>query len=150
MVTDVQYTIRLEEGLWGGLLLAVTIAVHAVGMLTTLRVTKALRHRWDPSPHFARGLTILIIAAWLIALVHLTEVAVWARFILWVHAFPNISLAFYFTLLQYTTVGSSYNLPLQWRLLEGMIPMAGLMTFAWSTGVLFALGQQFQDQHLKR
>ena len=40
------------------------------------------------------------------------------------------------------------NLPLGWRLLEGMLPMAGLMTFAWSTGVLFTLAQDFQSTQL--
>ena len=150
MGTEVQYVIRLEEGAWGGVLLAITMAVHGVGMLSTLRVTGVLKRRWDTPPRVASSLTILIIASWLITLVHLVEVGVWAHFILWVHALPNISVAFYFTLMQYTTVGSSYNLPTSWRLLEGMISMAGVMTFAWSTGVLFSLAQQFQDQHLKR
>ena len=42
----------------------------------------------------------------------------------------------------------SFNLPLRWRLLDGMIPIAGLMTFAWSTGVLFTLAQEFQSRQL--
>jgi hypothetical protein len=50
--------------------------------------------------------------------------------------------------MQYTTVGSSFNLPLRWRLLDGMLPIAGLMTFAWSTGVLFTLAQDFQSAQL--
>jgi len=29
-----------------------------------------------------------------------------------------------------------------------MLPIAGLMTFAWSTGVLFALAQEFQSNQL--
>ena len=40
------------------------------------------------------------------------------------------------------------RLPANWRLLEGMIAISGLMTFAWSTGVLFALAQEYQARVL--
>ena len=50
---------------------------------------------------------------------------------------------------EYTTVGSNFNLPLHWRLLEGMIATAGLLTFAWSTGILMTLAQEFQDQRMQ-
>ena len=33
---------------------------------------------------------------------------------------PNFSVAFYFALNEYTTVGSDYSLPQRWRLLEGL------------------------------
>jgi hypothetical protein len=51
--------------------------------------------------------------------------------------------------MDYTTLGCKYNLVLRWRLLEGMIAMAGLLTFAWSTGVLFTLAHDFQNQQLQ-
>ena len=50
--------------------------------------------------------------------------------------------------MQYTTVGSNFSLPLRWRLLDGMLPIAALMSFAWSTGVLFMLAQEFQSTQL--
>ena len=50
--------------------------------------------------------------------------------------------------MDYTTLGSSYNLKLRWRLPEGMIAIAGLLTFAWSTGVMLTLAQEFQDKQL--
>ena len=40
--------------------------------------------------------------------------------------------------------------PLHWRLLDGMLPIAGLMTFAWSPGTLFTLAQEFQTTQLSR
>ena len=36
---------------------------------------------------------------------------------------------FYFALNEYTTVGSKFGLPREWRLLEGMIATAGLPHF---------------------
>jgi hypothetical protein len=46
-------------------------------------------------------------------------------------------------------VGSSLNLPKEWRLLEIMTASAGLLGFAWSTGVLMTLAQEFQEQQLR-
>ena len=63
--------------------------------------------------------------------------------------FANQSLSFYFSLNEYTTVGSNFDLPLRWRLLEGMIATAGLIAFAWSTAVLITLAQQFQNQQME-
>jgi len=143
------YSTRLEELFWGGLLLAITMAIHAVGMLFTVRWTDALKRRFPAPPGILIALGLVIFASWMILLVHVLEVAVWARFFVLVKAMPNTSTSYYYSLLQYTTVGSNYNLPLRWRLLEGMVAIAGLMTFAWSTGVLFTLGQDFQDQQLQ-
>jgi hypothetical protein len=100
-------------------------------------------------------MSALILASWMILIVHLFEVCVWAAFFLWKDALAvppgtgNRSLCYYFALMDYTTLGSSYNLKVNWRLLEGMIAMAGLLTFAWSTGVLLTIAQDFQDQQLR-
>ena len=61
---------------------------------------------------------------------------------------PNVSTAYHYAMLEYTTLGSSINLPLRWRLLEGLIAIAGVLTFAWSTAVLLTLAQKFQEQQL--
>ena len=142
------YVTSLEEVFWGGVLVAITMTLHGIGMLSILRVNLFLKLRFAGKPGFASGLLMLISASWMIMLVHLIEVIVWASFFLWKGAFPNRSIAYYFSLNEYTTVGSNYNLPLHWRLLEGMIATAGLLTFAWSTGILFTLAQEFQEQRM--
>ena len=74
----------------------------------------------------------------------------WAAFFYLHDALPTPDSAYYFSLLQYTTVGSDLSLPNRWRLLGGMIAMGGLLTFAWSTTVLLTLAQRFQAEELKR
>jgi len=74
----------------------------------------------------------------------------WAGFFHWKDCFKTYSTAVYFSGLQYTTVGSSLNLPKEWRLLEIMTASAGLLGFAWSTGVLMTLAQEFQERQLRR
>lgn len=146
---DLEYVTRVDEVLWGGLLLALTIAIHGVGMLLTLRASNGLRERFEQerSRHPAIGLGILIVAAWMIILVNLIEIAVWTGFYVWKGAQPNPFSAYYNAMLNYTTLQAGY-LPQRWRLLEGMLGMAGLMTFAWSTSILFSLAQDFQEKAL--
>jgi hypothetical protein len=149
------YVTSFEEVFWGGTLVAVTMAMHGFGMLLVLRTSGALQLRFRQSPSFATGMLRLILASWMILLVHLVEVFAWAGFFVWTNAVntqtaapANPSLCYYFALMDYTTLGSSYNLHLRWRLLEGMIAVAGLLTFAWSTGILLTLAQEFQEAQL--
>jgi len=149
------YVTSLEEIIWGGTLVAITMAMHGFGMLWALRLTGALNHRFEKNPSFAKGMGVLILASWMLLFVHLVEVLVWAGFFLWNDAVAvpaghcNQSLCYYFALMDYTTLGSPYNLRDRWRLLEGMIAMAGLLTFAWSTGVLLTIAQDFQEQQMQ-
>jgi hypothetical protein len=145
------YVISLEEISWGGTLVAITTAIHGVGMMGVLRTQEALENRLRGKPTFAKGL-LVVLASWMILLIHLLEILVWAGFLYWKGAVDspnaNASLCYYFSLNEYTTLGSDYKLILRWRLLEGMISVAGLLTFAWSTGVLFTLARSFQEQGL--
>jgi hypothetical protein len=153
--TAPEYVTSLEEVFWGGTLVAITMVLHGFGMLLVLRTHGALKEHFSRAPSFAKGMVVLILASWMILLVHLIEVLTWSGFFLWTNAVntstgrpANASLCYYFALMDYTTLGSNYNLHLRWRLLEGMIAVAGLLTFAWSTGVLLTLAQEFQDQQM--
>ena len=147
--TDLAYVTSLDEVFWGGILVAITMAMHGFGMVWVLRVNHVLNHWIGTKKSLISGLFPVIVASWMIMLVHLTEVIVWAGFFYWKGAFLNGSIAYYFSLNEYTTVGSNFSLPLHWRLLEGMIATAGLLTFAWSTGILITLAQEFQDQRMQ-
>ena len=144
------YVTGIEEIAWGCGLVAITMVLHGIGMVWTLRVVKALKVRLGRELRRGASLFLLVVAAWLITASHLVEVFAWAGFFLWKGAMPNPSVAYYFALLQYTTAGSEYYLPSNWRLLAGMIAIAGLITFAWSTGVFFAVAEEFQDRELRR
>ena len=139
---DIAYLIRLDEIGWGLVLLALTIAIHAVVTFQILRVTHALWKRMDRARSRELGVGIIILTLWLIVLVHLGEVVIWAVFFVWKGAQPNVSSAFYNGLLNYTMLQAGY-LPLRWRLLEGMLGIAGLLAFAWSTTIFFLSAPKF-------
>jgi hypothetical protein len=151
MQTDLTlYVAGFEEIAWGVALVAITMVLHGLGMVWTLRAVRGLKTRLRSHANLVTSLIVLVVAAWLITVSHLVEVFAWAGFLHWKQALPNMSSAYYLALLDYTTLGCEYELPVKWRLLEGMIAISGLMTFAWSTGVLFTLAQQFQEFMLNR
>jgi hypothetical protein len=143
------YVISAEEILCGILLVAVTMVAHGMGMVLTLYASRSFAERFAAGRSLLVGLGTLILASWIIVLVHCGEVAIWAAFFhFWTGGMPNASTAYHYALLEYTTLGSSLNLPLRWRLLEGLIAIAGVLAFAWSTSILLTLAQGFQDQQL--
>jgi hypothetical protein len=144
------YVTRVEELLWAGLLVAGTMGIHGLGMVWSLRFDNKVKSWVGPRPSFAAGLSNLILVSWILVTVHMFEVTLWAAFFLWKGCFENFSTANYFALNEYTTVGSSFHLPLNWRLLEGGISTAGVMAFAWSTGVLVTVARDFQAQQVRR
>jgi hypothetical protein len=140
------YVISFEEVFWGAILVAVTTAMHVFGMLMVLRINNYIKSRLEKKTGFVAGVAPIMFASCLILLIHMIEVLVWALFFYWKGAFPNTSIAYYFSLNEYTTVGSKYNLPLQMRLFEGIISLAGLLAFALSTGILFRLATSFLEK----
>ena len=143
------YVARAEEIAWGLVLLAFSMVVHGLGMVATLHFANAFKKRFASPESILVGIGSVVIGSWLIVTVLIIEIAIWAAFFLWKECFATFSTAAYFVGLQYTTVGSSLNLPKAWRLLEIMLSISGLMGFAWSTGVLMTLAQDFQTQQLR-
>ncbi len=143
------YVTSAEEIVWGIILVAITLSMHGMGMILTLYASRSFLVRFDKLQPMFVGLATIILASWLIVLVHCIDVMVWAAFfVFWTGDMPNVSTAYHYAMLEYTTLGSSLNLPLRWRLLEGLIAIAGVLTFAWSTAVLLTLAQKFQEQQL--
>ena len=143
------YVISLDEILWGGLLVAITMAIHGTGMFSILGLVDWLKERFAALQKFMGSLFVVILAALLITSTNVLEVIVWAVFFVLKGAQPSHSISFYNALLNYTTLQAGY-LPQRWHLLEPALGMAGLLTMAWSTGILYMLAQEFQDMRPSR
>ena len=142
------YVISFEEVNWGALLLAITMAIHGTSMFGILALYDSLKDRIERSESFLIGLCAVVVASLLIVLTNILEVIVWSGFYLLLGAQPSHSIAVYNALLNYTTLQAGY-LPQRWHLLEPLLGMAGLLTVAWSTGILYMLAQGFQDGQLR-
>jgi len=142
------YVIKLDEIMWGGLLVAITMAIHGTGMFWILRLVDTIKERYDPLESFTGGLSLVILASLLIIITNIIEVIVWTTFFFLQGAQTNHHRAFYNALLNFTTLQASY-LPERWQLLEPLLGIAGLLTIAWSTGILYMLAQDFQDTQMR-
>jgi Ca2+/Na+ antiporter len=115
------------------LLMALCVAVHAIGVMGAFRwfgrsSTLEDSRFWPPTWLFIR------VAGWLVFL-HLLEISIWALFYSWGHAIPDIHSAFYFSAVTYTTVGyGDLVLPEAWRLVGGIEALTGILMCGWSTG----------------
>ena len=143
------YEVKLHEVMWGGLLVALTMAIHGTGMFAILQVADRLKERFAPMESFFGGLGVVILASVMILIVNTLEVMMWTIFLFLKGVQVNHSTAFYNAMLNYTTLQAGY-LPSHWRLLEPLLGMAGLLTVAWSTGILYMLAQDFQETQLRK
>jgi len=141
------YITSLHEAIWGVVMIALTITIHGFGVVLTLIAGRALQRLHRAGDSLFHGMGILVLATSMLVLVHLLEVVVWGAFLVAKGAFPNLSIAIYYALMQYTTVSSSLRLPEDLRLLGGIIPLSGMLTVAWSTSVLFLLARPFLDRY---
>jgi hypothetical protein len=143
------FVIKLDEVMWGSLLVAITMAIHGTGMFSILRLVDAIKDRFEPLESFVGGLGLIVLASLLIIVTNIIELMVWTAFFFLQGAQTNHHRAFYNAMLNYTTLQAGY-LPNRWHLLEPLLGMAGLLTVAWSTGILYMLAQDFQDSQLRR
>jgi hypothetical protein len=118
-------------------------------MFVILRVVESLKERIAPMESFFGGLGLVIMASLMIVVVDILEIMLWTVFYFLTGAQTNHNVGFYNAMLNYTTLQAGF-LPLHWHLLEPLLGMAGLLTIAWSTGILYMLAQDFQDNQLRK
>jgi ion channel len=133
----------------GGLLVAVTVTIHALGFSALLRAVMRW-HSLDRSGF--RPVTRLVIAltCWLI-LVHLVEICVWGLFYYLRGCLPDAESALYFSAVTYTTVGyGDLVLAKPWRMLAPLEALTGILMCGVSTGLFFALLSRWISNWVKR
>jgi len=118
-------------------LVAVTVAVHATGFGLLLGfLMKA--HAVPPNQSWPIT-RLLIRVTWLLILIHVAEIIVWALFYLWAKCLPDAESAFYFSGVTYTTVGyGDLLLPEPWRILAPVEALTGILMCGLSAGLFFA------------
>ena len=119
-------------------LVAITVAVHAVGLAVLLRAL--MRSHALPPTRFWPITWLLIRVTWSLILIHLAEITVWGMFYFWQHCLPDAESAFYFAGVTYTTVGyGDLVLPKPWRMLGPVEGLTGILMCGLSTGFFFAV-----------
>ncbi|MFO1114357.1 MAG: hypothetical protein U1E28_01615 [Beijerinckiaceae bacterium] len=139
----------VDDWVWGLLLIAVTLAIHAGGlvMIAVFALKFALGrprlpHGASPlRPAFVGALAISVIGFALAAL-HGIEASVWAFAYLAVGAFGTLRDAMLFSLDSLTTRGASGLTPKpEWALMGALEAAGGVLAFGASTAFLFSVLQ---------
>lgn len=131
-----------------GLLVVVTVAIHAAGVHALLLAIMRSRVL-DKSGFWLVTRFVIVMTCWLI-LVHLAEIAVWGLVYLWQSCLPDAGSALYFSGATYTTVGyGDLVLPKSWRMLGPLETLTGILMCGLSTGLFVALVSRWISSWIK-
>jgi hypothetical protein len=120
-------------------LVATTVAIHAAGLGIVL--THVSRSPVRPEDARFWPITWLLIRiAWLLIVIHLFEIAVWASFFWWQNCMPDVESSFYFSGITYLTIGyGDLVLPKEWRQFGPIEGLTGILMCGLSTALFFAV-----------
>lgn len=120
------------------LLVAATVIVHAVGFSLILR--SLMKSRFGLPTTAWPIARLLMSVTWLLILIHVAEITLWALVYLWTGCLPDAESAFYFSGVTYTTIGyGDLVLPKPWRMLGPVEGLTGILMCGLSAGLFFAL-----------
>jgi hypothetical protein len=131
--------------IWGLCLIALTIGVHAFGVVMLARglrrVSTAARKHGRALRHpvaLAAGLVGAV--GWALAVLHGIEAAVWAAAYLWVGAIGSMRDAMLYSVDSITTRGAAgLKLEPAWQLMGALEAADGMLLFGISTAFVFAV-----------
>ena len=143
----------MENWIYGLVLTALTLAIHAAGVTFMVSVLRGIRIRLETrSLHLPRVFAILVGAitamGLLLAALHGIEAALWAAAYLWLGALGSPEAAILYSVDAMATRGAS-GLTLQphWRMMGALEAANGMLLFGISTAFIFSV-MQFYNEHL--
>jgi hypothetical protein len=134
---------------WGLPLIALTISIHAMGVVTMalvlVQIAVRLKHQ---SLRLRRAILIVIgvvgVVGLLLAALHGMEAAIWATAYLWLGAIDSPLDAMLYSVDSITTRGASgLTLHRHWRMMGALEAADGMLVFGISTAYIFAVIQVF-------
>ena len=134
---------------WGLSLIALTIAIHAMGVVMMALVGFRIRARLEARKLRLRYVIPIVIGivgviGLLLAALHGIEAAIWAAVYIWLGALDSPKDAILYSVDSMTTRGAS-GLMLQqhWRMMGALEAAAGMLLFGISTAYIFAMMQAY-------
>ena len=134
---------------WGLSLIAMTIAIHATGVVMMALVGLVIRARLEtPNLGFRHVILIMIgvvgAVGLLLAVLHGIEAAIWAAAYAWLGALNSPKDAILYSLDSMTTRGASgLMLEQHWQMMGALEAANGMLLFGISTAYIFALMQVY-------
>ena len=134
---------------WGLSLIALTIAIHTMGVVMMAVAGLWIRARLETrSLGFWRATLIVIgvigTAGLLLAVLHGIEATIWAAAYVWLGALDSLTDAILYSVDSMTTRGASgLMLEQHWRMMGALEAANGMLLFGISTAYIFAVMQVY-------
>ena len=141
----------LPDFVVGGVGLMVILGFHGLSIAQIYsrfeRHSRALLHRRA----YWRVEFLFYFSIFILTLTHIGEIVIWALMIFTLGLIPNLRDAITFCGSTYTTVGFSTDLmPEGWKMMNMIIALSGMFTFAWTTGIVMLMVKVFHlAQHAR-
>jgi hypothetical protein len=125
------------------ILVSINVSIHATGMVELFKWLTRKQDKIEKKFGTVDNIFLFIEIFAIILSLHLAEICVWAGFYTIWAGLKDFESALYFSIATYSTIGyGDVTLPVGWRLLGALEGVTGVLTFGWSTGVIFAVASR--------
>jgi len=126
------------------------LLAYGAAMQLIVRIMVKIIRRGPGDLGFWKGTAVMAIVTLIMAVAHLTQIALWAVAFLLCGQVSTLETAFCLSAQNFTAFGyGDVMLSERWRLLSPLEATNGLLFFGMSTAVLFAIMSQFIAKHLQ-
>jgi hypothetical protein len=135
----------------GGIVAACTIFIHALAVGATVNFVRREKRLGREGLGLWSNLAIVALAMSFVLVAHLIEIALWAELFVLCREFKDFGIAYYFSAVNYTTLGyGDLIMSPAWKLLGPLEAADGTFMFGVSTAIIFAvmvrlIQAQFED-----
>jgi hypothetical protein len=131
-------------------LVTATVMVHFFGLLMLTRFVRAHRPRLARDRMHIDQVAVLVAAVLGLFAFHSIEIWIYALFFDFMHVFPTLEDALYFSLTSYATIGyGDVVLSHEWRILGAIEGVNGILLLGWSIAFLVTVVGQFRHMQYR-
>lgn len=117
-----------------------TLLIHGLAVLANINFIRYERRRGRLGVGFVIDFAIVVVAMLLVFVAHLIEMALWAGLFVICGEFQEFGVAYYFSAVNYTTLGyGDLIMSPSWKLLGPLEAADGALMFGVSTAMIFTV-----------
>ena len=147
---ETEVNLFLGQILIGSAMIALTVVIHTLGIITLIRFLTSWMPRRRPAESYLGMVEVLVVTVLAVFFLHTLEIWCWALFYLWVGEFAELERALYFSTVTFSTLGyGDITLQDRWQLLSSFEAANGIILFGVSTGLVFAIIQRLYNSSTK-